>query len=114
MLLKPDVMKEYGILADPFGLQILIAAELCALPGLGKDQTLYNDYRSVIERPAFVIVMKTDLPLRYYCRSIGWGTTLLIRTECRNGRWKANQCSKNPSDVYLKNLAAKGHILSIH
>lgn len=105
-------MKQDGVLTDPFGLQVIIAESLCDVSQNDETAALYNDYRSVIERPAFVIEIEGAKACRYYCRSIGWGTTLLVRADQRNDAWEANYCSKNPSDTYLKNLAAQGQIYS--
>lgn len=101
-------------LTDPYGLRIEITESLCSLEEAASTKLkLYNDYRSVIERPAFVIdLIAAKQPTRYYFRSVGWGTKLLIRVEKWSGEWQANQCSKNPSDSFLHNLAKQGNLLS--
>jgi hypothetical protein len=106
-------MAQQETLIDPFGLEIGISESLC---GLGESQVsaqLYNDYRKVIERPAFVIhIGVSDPPTRYYFRSIGWSMRLLIRAVASNGGWLACECARNPTDAELNTLAARGSILS--
>ncbi|MCW3074974.1 MAG: hypothetical protein JWP69_2043 [Flaviaesturariibacter sp.] len=107
-------MAQPSMLTDPYGLRIEITDSLCGMPAeAAQNLGIYNDYRMVIERPAFIIDLTVaELPTRYYCRSIGWGTKLLIRVEKVEARWLANHCTKNPSDIYLNNLASQGSILS--
>ncbi|MDB5196488.1 MAG: hypothetical protein JWP88_859 [Flaviaesturariibacter sp.] len=106
-------MKEYGILKDPFGLCITISESLCPTLEGTEAEKLYGDYRTTIERPAFVIELNHKVPTRYYCRYLSWRITLLIQTEYRQGGWQAVHCTKNPSDAYLKHLAIQGAVLSL-
>jgi hypothetical protein len=103
-------MEKSAVLIDPYGLRITITDSLCSLE---KGLKLYNDYRAVIERPAFIIDMSaSSLFVRYYFRSVGWGTKLLIKVEKVSGEWRAYSCDKNPSDRFLHNLARQGSLLS--
>jgi hypothetical protein len=107
-------MEQAVILKDPFGLQVTIKDSLCFVDDPGeRDSRLLNDFRTVIERPAFVIDMRAgNPPSRYYFRSIGWDTSLLIRAEWRDGSWLAKDCQRNPEELHLKNLAEQGKVIS--
>ncbi|MDB5252179.1 MAG: hypothetical protein JWP27_1348 [Flaviaesturariibacter sp.] len=106
-------MEQPKTLIDPFGLEVDISESLCLLPPGARSDELYNDYRKVIERPAFVIDIRVDdPPSRYYFRSIGWSVRLLIRAVASDAGWLACDCSRNPTDAELNSLAARGAILS--
>lgn len=102
-------MEQPTTLTDPYGLRIEMVESLCSFAEGATPKETYNDYRAVIERPAFIIVLSA---FRYYFRSVGWGTKLLIRAEKVGNEWQANHCTKNPADSFLHNLAGQGNLLS--
>lgn len=101
-------------MTDPFGFRILILGESCFPKEVTSDPEIYNGFQTVIERPAFIIVLPDHSPPeRYYYRSIGWSKSVLIRAQQLEGNWQANECTFDPKDTFIKQLAAQGRIVAI-
>jgi hypothetical protein len=101
------------MVTDPFGFRIHILDESCFPKEVTSDPEIYNGFHTVIERPAFIIVLPDNSPAeRYYYRSIGWTKTVLIRVQ-KKQEWEANQCIFDPSDTMIKKLAAQGRIVAV-
>jgi hypothetical protein len=106
--------KGQSMVTDPFGFRVIILDESCFTNEVTSDPEIYNGFQTVIERPAFIIVLPDNSPAeRYYYRSIGWTKTVLIRVQKKDENWEANECVFDPSDALIKQLAAQGRIVAI-
>ncbi|RYY98456.1 MAG: hypothetical protein EOO11_08005 [Chitinophagaceae bacterium] len=97
-----------GFLTDPYGLRVFGLEQHCPDGGAAGR---YNEFRSVVERPAAIIRYQTP-PLRYYLRSLGWDFALLLEAAPEGARWVVRACTVNPGDAYLQELIRGGELLS--
>jgi hypothetical protein len=103
-----------NLLVDPFGLEIILEDEDCFSDEKAGGRHYYNDFHSVIEKPAYIINLPSSSPPeRYYFRTIGWEISLLIRSQLIGKEWRANHCEVDPADDHIKKLAEKGQIITV-
>ena len=99
---------------DPFGYNIIVMDASCFPEEVTKNPDIYNGIHTVIERPAFIIVVtENEIQERYYYRSIGWTKSVLIRAQLNGPTWEANDCIFDPADSFIKKLAVKGRIVAV-
>ena len=94
---------------DPLGRKICIEKNLCA--GAIEEieaNDLFDDFMSVIKKPA-ILIQTTDTPSEYlYFRTLGWYFSVLLKVKSTNGFWKAYKCTINPSDADIVELLKTG------
>jgi len=101
--------KEVIYIDDPLGRKICVEKNLCseAMEEIEAND-LFDDFMSVIKKPA-ILIQTTDTPPEYlYFRSLGWHFSVLLQAKFVSGFWKAYKCTINPLDADVVELLKTG------
>ena len=103
---------ECNNLKDPFKNVINIPDELCETMTSLIDHELGATISDIVIKPALVI-QTLDLAKMYYLRQYTFDTSVLLKTEQRNGSYIAYDFVINPDTEIMKGLINKAKILSL-
>ena len=94
---------------DPLGREICINKNLCShkMEELA-PLDLYDDFYTVLSKPAILIeTLKLPTELIYF-RSIGWHFSVLLKAKFTGHCWEVYTCTINPSDGEIVELLKTG------
>jgi hypothetical protein len=103
------VTDEIEYINDPLGRQICINKKLCGrkIEELA-PLDLYDDFYTVLTKPAILVEIQKTPPEFAYFRSIGWQFAVLIKVKFAARLWEAYTCIINPSNDELVELLKRG------
>lgn len=91
---------------DPLGVSVSLPFTLCE--GIeGDAQETENHLTNVIAKPALILELPQKQS-RFYYRSVGWHSTVLLTVVKDQDTWLASECQLNPSTELMSSLFAQG------
>jgi hypothetical protein len=101
--------EEVVYINDPLGRKICIRKKLCSqeIEQIA-SLDLYDDFYTVLSKPAMLIETSDTPKELVYFRSIGWHFSVLIKVKCIGHSWEAYTCMFNPPDGDIVELLKAG------